>query len=113
MHQPIAREGRNPAGLIWLDRSHALIARAFDSGTLVTHVDRDLDSESAYLLRVAREAEACDPLVVIGADAARTAFEHEYVALYDRPDRIIDAGMELEPQPRELTDRLRFLLSAR
>ena len=98
-----------PAALVWLDRSHALIARAHDLGTLVTEVDRDLDAEPAYLLRVAREAAECDRLVVMGSDASRIAFEREYVALYRRPDRLIDAGMEIEPQPRELIERLRFL----
>ena len=98
-----------PAALVWLDRSHALVARAFDSGTLVTEIDRDLDPEQSYLLRVAHEAACCDRLVVIGPDASRAAFEREYDALSHRPDRIIDAGMELEPQPRELADRLRFL----
>jgi hypothetical protein len=101
-----------PAALVWLDRSHALVARAYDLGTLVTEVDRDLDAEQAYLLRVAREAAECDRLVVMGPDASRIAFEREYVALYRRPDRLIDAGMEIEPEPRELTDRLRFLASA-
>jgi hypothetical protein len=101
-----------PAALVWLDRRHALVARTYDQGTLVTEIDRDLDAESEFLLRVAREAAECDRLVVMGPDASRLAFEREYVALYQRPDRLIDAGMEIEPGARELTDRLRFLASA-
>ncbi len=98
-----------PDALVWLDRSHALVARAYDGKTLVTEIDRQLDAEPAFLLRVAREAAECDRLVVMGPDASRIAFEREYVALYKRPDRLVDAGMEIEPAPRELIDRLRFL----
>ena len=98
-----------PAGLVWLDRSHALVARRYDRGIQVTEIDRELDAEPGFLLRVAREAAECDRLVVMGPDVSRIAFEREYVALYQRPDRLVDAGMEIEPAPRELTDRLRFL----
>ena len=102
---------RVPAALVWLDRSHAVVARAFPAGTLVTEVDKALDLEQAYLLRVAREVADCDRLVVMGPEAARIAFEREFVAMYRRPDRLVDAGMELEPEPRELVDRLRMLAS--
>ena len=98
-----------PAALIWLDRSHALVARARDGGTFVTSVERELDDEHQFFLRVAHEADACDRLMVTGPDAARLGFEREYVALYRRPDRIIDGGLEMEPGGRDLADRLRFL----
>jgi len=101
-----------PGALVWLDGSHALVARSVPEGTLVTQVDRGLDAESAYMLRIVREASDCDRLVVMGSDAARVAFEREYVSLYRRPDRLIDVGMELEPEPRELADRLRFIARA-
>lgn len=97
------------AALVWLDHSHALIARSVDEEILVTEVDQEIDSEAAYLLRVVHEAADCDRLIVMGSDGARVALERKYVALYRRPDRLIDAGMELEPEPRELADRLGFL----
>ena len=100
---------RIPAALIWLDRSHALVARARSGGTVVTSVDRALDQEPQYLLRVAHEAEDCDRVVVTGADAVRVAFEREYVAVYRRPDRLLDGGAEDEPGPRAMAERLRLL----
>jgi hypothetical protein len=95
--------------LIWLDRAHALIARAADGRTKVTEVDRELDAEEAYLLRVAREAADCDRVVVMGDDAERVAFEREYVALYRRPDRLIDSGSPIRPRSVDLADHLRLI----
>ncbi len=107
-----APKTNSPAALLWLDRSHAFVARATDRGTQVTEVERELDAEPAFLLRVAREAAECDRVVVMGPDASRIAFERQYVALYRRPDRIVDVGIEVEPQPCELADRLRILAAA-
>jgi hypothetical protein len=97
------------SALIWLDRSHALIARAADGRTKVTEIDRELDAEPAYLLRIAHEADGCDRVVVMGDDVERVAFEREYVALYRRPDQLIDSGAPLRPRPIELADHLRLL----
>ena len=98
-----------PAALIWLDRSHAFVARPRDGETAVTLVDRATDPEAQYLLRIAHETADCERVLVTGTDAARVAFEREYVAIYRRPDRLIDGGDEAEPAPRELADRLRFV----
>jgi hypothetical protein len=100
---------RIPAALIWLDRSHALVARTRSGDTVITSIDRELDQEPQYLLRVAHEAEDCDRVVVTGADSARVAFEREYVAVYRRPDRLIDGGADDEPEPSEMAARLRLL----
>ena len=97
------------AAVIWLDRSHALVARAHSGRPEVTEVDRASDPEPAYLLRVLHEAADCDRLVVMGPDAARVAFEREYVALYRRPDRLIDVGQAITPDEAELVDQLRML----
>lgn len=96
------------SAVIWLDRSHALIAKPSHGRAGVTEVDGELDPES-YLVRVAREAAGCDRLVVMGPDAWRLAFEREYVALYRRPDRLIDSGAPMSPRPIELADHLRVL----
>lgn len=105
---PIATAHPSTA-VVWLDRSRAMVATARAGRPEVSEVDRELDPEPSYLLRVIREAADCDRVVIMGPDAARIAFEREYIALYRRPDRLIDIGIEDAPQPRQLVDRLRFL----
>lgn len=97
------------AAVIWLDRSHALVARAHAGHASVIEVDRDLEPESVYLHRIVHEAADCDRLVVMGPDSARIAFEREYVALYRRPDRLIDVGRADPPRECDLVDQLRLL----
>ena len=97
------------AAVVWLDRSHALVARGNDGRPEVTEVDRSFDPETDYLLRVVHEAAGCDRLVVMGPDASRVAFEREYVALYRRPDRLIDVGQAMTPRPADLVDQLRMI----
>jgi hypothetical protein len=100
---------QHSTAVVWLDRSRAMVARTRAGRPEVTDVDRQRDPEASYLFRVIHEAADCDRVVIMGPDASRIAFEREYVALYQRPDRLIDIGIEAAPQPRQLVDRLRFL----
>lgn len=109
MDARLAAPSGHPAAVVWLDRSHALVARSHDGRAAVTEVERETDTELSYLLRVVHEAAGCDRLVVMGPDAARVAFEREYVALYRRPDRLIDVGQMISPRPADLVDELRML----
>lgn len=113
MDARLAATGGHHAAVVWLDRSHALIARANDGLPAVTEIEREQDLEPAYLLRVAREAQGCDRVVIMGPDASRIAFEREYVALYRRPERLIDVGLVTTPEPRDLVQQLRQLEPAR
>jgi len=97
------------AAVVWLDRSHALVARGHGGHPEVTEVDRSFDPETEYLLRVVHEAAGCDRLVIMGPDAARVAFEREYVSLYRRPDRLIDVGQAMAPRRADLLDQLRMI----
>jgi hypothetical protein len=97
------------AAVVWLDRTHALVARAHEGHSVITEVGRDEDLEAQYLLRVLHEAEGCDRVVIMGPDQSRIAFEREYVAVYRRPDRLIDLGPTESPARSQLVDQLRFL----
>jgi len=101
-----------PSAIVWLDRRHALIARAHGGHSVVTEVERDADPEGQYLLRIAREAADCDRVVISGPDATRIDFEREYVALYRRPDRLIDLGVSFQPERRDLVEQLAMLESS-
>ena len=108
MDARLAATPGHTAAVVWLDRSHALIARARHGLPAITEIDREQDPESEYLLRIAREAQDCDRVVIMGADAARIAFE-----LYRRPERLIDVGLASAPDHRDLVQQLRLIEPAR
>lgn len=97
------------AAVIWVDGWHAIVARSEHGKRVITEVDRDADPEALYLLRVARQADDCDRVMILGPDATRLAFEREYVALYRRPDRLVDIEAAPSASTVELLDRLRWL----
>lgn len=104
-----ATDSQKPSAVVWLDLAHALVARSQDGRPAVTEVDRSFDAEHAYLLRVLHEAADCERLVVMGSDSARIALEREFVAMYRRPDRLIDVGHVSTPRNVDLVDVLRML----
>jgi hypothetical protein len=109
MHAATAPAFEHHAAVIWVDGWHALVARTDHGQQKVTEVDREADPVPEYLLRVAREADDCDRLMIIGSGDARLAFERAYVALYQRPDRLIDAETSASATATDLLERLRFL----
>jgi hypothetical protein len=113
MDARLAATPGHSAAVVWLDRSHALIARAKQGVAAVTEIDREADLEAEYLLRVVHESQGCDRVVIMGSDASRLAFEREYVSLYRRPERLIDVGLVSDPEPRDLVRQLRMIEPAR
>lgn len=97
------------AAVIWVDGWHAIVARSEHGRRVITEVVRDADPEPLYLLRVARQADDCDRVMILGPDQTRLAFEREYVALYRRPDRLVDIEAAPSAKTVELLDRLRWL----
>jgi hypothetical protein len=97
------------AAVVWVDGWHALVARSEEGRRTVTEVDREASPVLDYLLRVARETDDCDLLMILGPGDTRLAFEREYVALYRRPDRLVDVEAAATTTPTDLMDRLRFL----
>jgi len=97
------------AAVVWVDGWHALVAHAQGGRPTVTEIDRDAEPEHDYFIRVAREADDCDRLMILGPGTTRLAFEHEYADLYRRSDRFVDAETAAPASERELLDRLHFL----
>ena len=95
------------AAVVWVDGWHALVAHAAQGRATITEIDREAEAEREYLLRVAREADDCDRLMILGPGSTRLAFEHEYADLFRRSDRFVDAETAAPATPRELIERLR------
>jgi len=64
MDTRLATPARHAAAIVWLDRRHAIVARAHEGHSTVTEIDRDADPAVQYLLRVAHEAADCDRVEV-------------------------------------------------
>ena len=109
MDARLAATSVDRAAVVWLDPSHALVARSVAGHAAVTEVSREADAEAVYMLRIMHRADDCDRLVVMGPDASRVAFEREYVALHHRPDRLIDVGQVETPRGADMMDTLRIL----
>src|SRR3954447_8569171 len=102
---------RSHGAVVVVGDEHALIARDDAGEPRITEIYRRADPEALYLLRIAREARQCDRLVVMGQGRARLAFEREYVALYRRPDRLVDVP-SVPAGEFEVLERLRRLEAA-
>jgi len=109
MDTQFAATAPHDAAVVWLDRRHAYVARQHEGHPEVTEVPRDADTDEDYLLRVIHEAGNTDRVVVMGSDATRIDFEREYVALYRRPDRLIDVGAAFDAERARLIETLRFV----
>jgi hypothetical protein len=103
----LAQEHVHPhAAVVWVDGWHALVARAQAGHPSITEVDREAEPEQEYFVRVAREADDCDRLMILGPGTTRLAFEREYTSLYRRSDRFVDAETAALATERELIERL-------
>ena len=102
-------DSRPHAAVVWVDGWHALVARSDEGRQTLIEVDREAAPELDYLLRIARATQDCERLMIVGPDPERLAFEREYVALYKRPDRLVDVEAASAMTARDLLGRLRFL----
>jgi len=110
MHSTMVPHPANThAAVVWVDGWHALVARSDAGQRTITEVDREADAELEYLHNIARATHDCERLMILGPDPARLAFEREYVALYQRPDRLIETEAAAPTTERDLLGRLRFL----
>ena len=97
------------AVVVWLDHWHARIARSELGRRAVIEIDREAESEAAYLQRVAEAARDGRRLMVLGPDDERLRFDRQYEALYARRDRFVEVEAAPAVSPAELIDRLRLL----
>jgi hypothetical protein len=94
----------------WIDVARASVARTNPEGTITTcDIERDGVEESVYLAMVVRAIGDRDRVVILGPGEMRLALEREYVAIFRRPDRLVDVEPAAAPSRDELVDRLRTL----
>lgn len=100
------------SAVTWIDRTHAIVARTMPSGAIdVTELTLpdEPSTDTAALTRVADVMGDRERIVIVGTAAMRTALERQYVAIYQRPDRLVDVEPDGPMTRRQLVDRLREL----
>jgi hypothetical protein len=89
---------------------HAVVAGLDTGGRISTcTIERNLEPESSYLSLVIRAIGDRERVVILGPSSIRLALEREYVAIYQRPDRLVDVEPSGPVDEAELVDRLNRL----
>lgn len=92
MSSPSAGRLRRRGAITWIDRHRAVVVKTTPEGSVeVGRVERDVPGDGrTYLARIAHEIGDQDRVVVVGPWPERTELERAYVAIYQRPDRLVD-----------------------
>ena len=99
-----------PSAVVWIDDRRAVVAAMAPEGNISTcEVDRGPLAELEYLAQVVRVIDDRERVVILGPGPARLALEREYVAVYRRPDRLVDVEPAGELDRDELLVRMRTL----
>lgn len=97
-----------PSAVVWIDATSAIVASVEGDGEASTcDITRGSLHESTYLEQVVHAVGDRRRVMILGPGAERLALEREYVAVYHRPDRLVDV------EPAHVVDRDELLALAR
>jgi hypothetical protein len=101
------------SAVVWINGRHAIVARLDKGGQITTRkFERGYEPEPAYLNLVVRAIGDRERVVILGPGSARLALEREYVAMYRRPERLVDVEPAGPVEEADLVDRLRQLAAS-
>ena len=105
-----ARETATPSAVVWINGRQAFVALMSHDGRISTcEISRGWFTQSAYLAQVVHLIGDRQRLVILGPSSTRLALERDYVAMFHRPDRLVDVERADTLSPEEVIDRLRTL----
>jgi hypothetical protein len=82
---------RPSCAVVWINGREATVARTTDEGgSSVVELSRGSEPESVFLAAVVRAIGDCQRILILGPSSTRLDLEREYVALFQRPDRLVD-----------------------
>lgn len=93
----------------WIDEHHAIVATSGQGRISTCTIKRGAEPEPAYLELVIRAIGDRQRVVIMGPSFDRLALEQAYVAMYQRPDRLVDVEPSEPIEEAELIERLRQL----
>jgi hypothetical protein len=98
------------SAVAWINGRQAIVATmARDGQIFICEINRGLSPEPSYLALVVHALGDRDRVVILGPSSARLALEREYVAIYRRPDRLVDVEPAGAVNTEDLVARLRAL----
>ena len=107
---PVQSAVEAPSAVAWINGRQASVAMMSGDGRISTcEITRGWLPEGAYLAQVVRVIGDRQRVVILGPSSARLALEREYVAMFLRPDRLVDVEPAGPVSSEELVDRLRTL----
>jgi hypothetical protein len=107
---PAAGEAAAPSAVVWINRRQAVVAAMSHDGHISTcEISRGWLSQSAYLAQVVRVIGDRQRVVILGPSSVRLALEREYVAIFQRPERLVDVEPAGPVSSEDLVERLRTL----
>lgn len=107
---PPAKQTTRPSAVVWINGRGAIVARMDSDATVSTrNIERTLEAESLFLDLVVRAIGDRERVLILGPSSVRLELEREYVAIFQRPDRLIDVEPAGPVDEAELIDRVREL----
>jgi hypothetical protein len=108
--EPVRDAVAASSAVAWINgRQASVAAMSGDGSTSTCEISRGSLSEAAYLAQVVRLIGDRQRVVILGPSSVRLALEREYVAMFRRPDRLVDVEPAGPVTLEELVDRLRTL----
>jgi hypothetical protein len=107
---PAAREATAPSAVVWINERQAAVAAMSHDGHISTcEISRGWWPQAAFLAQVARQIGDRQRVAILGPSSIRLALEREYVALFQRPDRVVDVEPAGPVALEELVERVHTL----
>ena len=109
-HGPTSAAPAQTSAVVWLNGREAIVAMTDGGGRIATtSVERGTDPESNYLAHIVHALGNRERVVILGPGLTRLALEREYVAIFHRPDRLVDVEQAGPLGADQVVDRLRTL----
>jgi hypothetical protein len=106
---PAVREAPASSAVVWINGRQAVVAAMSHDGIATCEISRGSLPQSSYLAQVVRVVGDRQRVVILGPSSVRLALEREYVAMFRRPDRLVDVEPAGPVSRDDLVDRLRSL----
>ena len=99
-----------PSAVVWLNGRQAIVvAMSGDARVSTCEISRGSLPEPLYLAQVVRVIGDRERVLILGPSSVRLALEREYVAMLQRPDRLVDVEPAGPVSTEDLVDRVRML----